>query len=139
MALMPKRVKHRKQQKGRRKGVSTAGSKINFGEYALKAIESAWITDRQIEAARVAIMRKTGRIGKLWIRIFPDKPVTKRPAETRMGKGKGSPTGWVASVRKGKIIFELEGVPIDMARDAMRLCAHKLPLQTKFLVRGGHQ
>lgn len=139
MALMPKRVKYRKQQKGRRKGQSNAGSTINFGEYGLKALTSAWVTDRQIEAARVAIMRKTGRLGKLWIRIFPDKPVTKRPAETRMGKGKGSPSGWVASVRKGRILFELEGVPITMAKEAMRLSAHKLPVQTKFIVRGGQQ
>ena len=137
MALMPKRVKHRKQQRGRRKGTSTSGSRINFGEYGLKAMESNWVTDRQIEAARVAIMRKTGRIGKMWIRIFPDKPITKRAAETRMGKGKGSPAGWVASVKKGRIIFELEGVPLDMARSAMRLSAHKFPLKTKFIVRGG--
>jgi len=137
MALMPKRVKFRKQQRGRRKGTSTSGSTVNFGEFGLKAIESQWISDKQIEAARVAIMRKTGRIGKMWIRIFPDKPITSKPAETRMGKGKGSPAGWVASVKKGRIIFELEGVPVDMARAAMRLSAHKLPLKTKFVVRGG--
>jgi len=137
MALMPKRVKFRKQQRGRRKGTSTSGSRINFGEFALKAIESAWVTDRQIEAARVAIMRKTGRAGKMWIRIFPDKPVTKTAAETRMGKGKGSPAGWVASVKKGRILFELEGIPLDLARAAMRLSAHKLPLKTKFIARGG--
>ena len=137
MALMPKRVKYRKQQRGRRKGTSTSGSKMNFGEYGLKAIESEWVTDRQIEAARVAVMRHTGRVGKMWIRIFPDKPITKGAAETRMGKGKGSPAGWVASVRKGRIIFELEGVPLDMARAAMRLSAHKFPMKTKFIVRGG--
>jgi len=137
MALMPKRVKYRKQQRGRRKGKSTSGSTLNFGEFGLKALESAWITDRQIEAARVAIMRKTGRMGKLWIRIFPDKPVTKTAAETRMGKGKGSPAGWVASVRKGRIIFEMEGVPAEMARSAMRLSAHKLSIKTKFITRGG--
>jgi len=137
MALMPKRVKYRKQQRGRRKGKSTSGSTLNFGEFGLKALESAGITDRQIEAARVAIMRKTGRMGKLWIRIFPDKPVTKTAAETRMGKGKGSPAGWVASVRKGRIIFEMEGVPAEMARSAMRLSAHKLSIKTKFITRGG--
>ncbi|MCK4852006.1 MAG: 50S ribosomal protein L16 [Candidatus Omnitrophica bacterium] len=137
MALMPKRVKYRKQQRGRRKGTSSAGTSLNFGEFGLKALESAWISDRQIEAARVAIMRKTGRSGKLWIRIFPDKPITKTAAETRMGKGKGSPAGWVASVRKGCVIFEMEGVPADMARAAMRLSAHKLPIRTKFILRGG--
>jgi large subunit ribosomal protein L16 len=136
MAMMPKRVKYRKQQKGRRKGVSSAASTINFGEFALKALGSAWVTDRQIEAARVAIQRKTGRIGNLWIRIFPDKPITQRPAETRMGKGKGAPSGWVANVRKGRILFELEGVPLNMAREAFRLSSHKLPIQTKFIVRG---
>ncbi|MBF0215392.1 MAG: 50S ribosomal protein L16 [Candidatus Omnitrophica bacterium] len=134
--MMPKRVKYRKQQKGRRKGMSLAASTINFGEFALKALESAWVTDRQIEAARVAIQRKTGRIGNLWIRIFPDKPITQRPAETRMGKGKGAPSGWVANVRKGRILFELEGVPLNMAREAFRLSSHKLPIQTKFIVRG---
>ncbi len=137
MALMPKRVKFRKQQRGKRKGISSAGSVLHFGEYGLKALESDWVSDRQIEAARVAIMRKTGRAGKLWIRIFPDKPVTKTAAETRMGKGKGSPAGWVASVRKGRIIFEMEGVPLDMARSAMRLSAHKLPIKTRFIMRGG--
>ena len=137
MALMPKRVKYRKQQRGRRKGRSSSGSSLNFGEFGLKALESAWLSDRQIEAARVAIMRKTGRSGKLWIRIFPDKPITKTAAETRMGKGKGSPAGWVASIRKGRIIFEMEGVPVDMARAAMRLSAHKLPIKTKFILRGG--
>jgi len=138
MAMMPKRVKYRKQQRGRRKGTSTSASRINFGEFGLKAIESQWVSDKQIEAARVAVMRKTGRLGKMWIRIFPDKPITKKAAETRMGKGKGSPEGWVAVVKKGRIIFELEGVPLDMARAAMRLSAHKLPLKTKFIVRGGH-
>jgi large subunit ribosomal protein L16 len=136
MALMPKRVKFRKQQRGRRKGVSLS-SKLNFGEFGLKALETAWMTDRQIEAARVALMRHTGRAGKLWIRIFPDKPVTKQAAETRMGKGKGSPVGWVAVVRRGKVVFEMEGVPKDMAREAFRLAAHKLPIKTKFIARGG--
>jgi len=137
MALMPKRVKFRKQQRGRRGGVSSAASTLNFGEYGLKALENGWVTDKQIEAARVAIMRKTGRAGNFWIRIFPDKPVTARPAETRMGKGKGSPIGWVAVVKKGRIMFEMEGVPIHLARTALRLSAHKLPLKTKFVTRGG--
>ncbi|MDD5634600.1 MAG: 50S ribosomal protein L16 [Candidatus Omnitrophica bacterium] len=137
MALMPKRVKYRKQQRGRRKGASAGASTLNFGEYGLKALETAWLSDKQIEAARVALMRETGRGGKLWIRIFPDKPVTKQPAETRMGKGKGSPIGWVSVVKKGRIIFEIEGVPIDMAREAFRLCSHKLPIRTKFIARGG--
>ena len=139
MALMPKRVKFRKLQRGRSKGVASTGSTMNFGEFGLKALESAWISDRQIEAARVAIMRKTGRAGKLWIRMFPDKSVTQTAAETRMGKGKGSPSGWVASVKKGRVLFEFEGVPVNMAKDAMRLAAHKLPLRTKFIVRGGQQ
>lgn len=136
MALMPKRVKYRKQQRGRRKGYSYA-SKLNFGEFGLKAMQTAWLSDRQIEAARVALMRKTGRSGKLWIRIFPDKPITKQPAETRMGKGKGAPVGWVSVVRKGCIIFEVEGVPYNMARECFRLAAHKLPLKTKFISRMG--
>jgi len=136
MALMPKRVKFRKQQRGRRKGCSYS-SEIGFGEYGLKCLETAWMTDKQIEASRVALMRETGRTGKLWIRVFPDKPVTKQAAETRMGKGKGSPEGWVAVVKKGRIIFELEGVPHDMAREAFRLAAHKLPMKTKFVSRGG--
>ncbi|MFH1665608.1 MAG: 50S ribosomal protein L16 [Candidatus Omnitrophota bacterium] len=136
MALMPKRVKFRKQQRMRRKGTSSS-SKLHFGEYGLKALETTWMTDKQIEAARVALMRETGRAGKLWIRVFPDKPVTRQAAETRMGKGKGSPEGWVAVVRKGKVIFEMEGVPYDMAREAFRLSAHKLPIKTKFISRGG--
>ncbi|MFH1837388.1 MAG: 50S ribosomal protein L16 [Candidatus Omnitrophota bacterium] len=137
MALMPKRVKFRKQQRGRRKGCSYS-SEVSFGEYGLKCLETVWMTDKQIEAARVALMRETGRAGKLWIRVFPDKPVTKKPAETRMGKGKGSPEGWVAVVKKGRIIFEMEGVPRDMAREAFRLAAHKLSMKTKFVARGGH-
>ena len=137
MALMPKRVKYRKQQRGRRKGASYSASTLNFGEYGLKAMGNGWITDRQIEAARVALMRETGRAAKLWIRIFPDKPFTKTAAETRMGKGKGSPAGWVATVKRGRIIFEIEGVPLGMAREAMRLSAHKLPIKTKFVSRGG--
>jgi large subunit ribosomal protein L16 len=137
MALMPKRVKFRKQQRGRRKGKSSS-SNLDFGEYGLKALETAWMTDKQIEAARIALMRETGRAGKLWIRVFPDKPVTSKPAETRMGKGKGSPSGWVAVVKKGRIIFEMEGVPHEMAREAFRLSAHKLPFKTKFISRGGN-
>ena len=135
MALMPKRVKFRKQQRGKRKGTSYACS-LHFGEFGLKALETAWLSDRQIEAARVALMRHTGRAGKLWICIFPDKPVTKTAAETRMGKGKGSPAGWVAVTKRGKIIFEMEGVPPNMAREAFRLAAHKLPIKTKFVSRG---
>ena len=137
MALMPKRVKYRKQQRGKRKGISFSSSKLNFGEYGLKAMENTWITDRQIEAARVALMRHTGRAAKLWIRIFPDKSYTKTAAETRMGKGKGSPAGWVSPVKRGRVLFEIEGVPRDMAREAMRLAAHKLPIKTKLVARGG--
>ncbi|MBU0683785.1 MAG: 50S ribosomal protein L16 [Candidatus Omnitrophica bacterium] len=137
MALMPKRVKFRKQQRGKRKGKSFLASTLNFGEYGLKALETAWMSDKQIEAARVALMRETGRAGKLWIRVFPDKPITKTAAETRMGKGKGSPAGWVAVVKKGRIIFEMEGVQHDMAREAFRLSAHKLSMKTKFVSRGG--
>ncbi|MBD3426035.1 MAG: 50S ribosomal protein L16 [Candidatus Omnitrophica bacterium] len=136
MALMPKRVKFRKQQRGRRKGKSYSGSTLSFGEFGMKALESGWITDRQIEAARVALMRETGRAGKLWIRIFPDKPITATAAETRMGKGKGSPVGWVAVVKKGRIMFEMEGVPNEMAREAFRRAAHKLPIRTKYVTRG---
>ena len=135
MALMPKRVKYRKAQRGRRKGTSYAGSVLSFGEFGLKALENAWIKDRQIEAARVALMRHTRRGGKVWIRIFPDRPVTKKPAETRMGKGKGAPDHWVAVVRKGRILFEMEGIPIDLARDSMCLASHKLPIKTKFVTR----
>ncbi len=135
MALMPKRVKYRKAQRGRRKGTSFAASSLSFGEYGLKALENVWLKDRQIEAARVALMRHTRRGGKVWIRIFPDKPVTKKPAETRMGKGKGAPDHWVAVVKKGRILFEMEGLPLNLARDSMRLAAHKLPLKTKFVTR----
>ena len=136
MALMPKRVKYRKSQRGRRKGSSLAASVLSFGEYGLKVLENGWVRDRQIEAARVALMRNTRRGGKVWIRIFPDKPVTKKPAETRMGKGKGAPDHWVAVVRKGRILFEMEGIPLDLARDSMRRAAHKLSLRTKFITRG---
>ena len=135
MALMPKRVKYRKTQRGRRMGASIAASELNFGEYGLKALENAWVRDRQIEAARVALMRHTQRGGKVWIRMFPDKPVTKKPAETRMGKGKGAPDHWVAVIKKGRILFEMEGMPLDLARESMRLAAHKLPIRTKFVTR----
>lgn len=132
--LMPKRVKYRKKQRGKMKGNAQKGHYIAFGTYGLKALESAWITSRQIEATRVAITRHVKRGGKVWIRIFPDKPVTKKPAETRMGKGKGSPEYWVAVVKSGRILFELEGVPIELAKEAMRLASHKLPIKTKFVM-----
>ena len=133
--LSPKRVKYRKQQRGRMTGKAYRGSKINFGEYGLQAMEPAWITNRQIEAARVAITRHIKRGGKMWIRIFPDKPLTQKPAETRMGKGKGSPEHWVAQVKPGRIMFELEGVDAALAKSAMRLGAAKLPIKCKFVVR----
>ncbi len=135
MPLMPKKVKYRKQHRGRMKGKAWRGNSLAFGDYGLKALECAWITDRQIEAARIAITRFIKRGGKLWIRIFPDKPITKKPAESRMGKGKGSPEGWVAVVRPGRVLFEMEGVPRDRAEEAMRLAAHKLPIATKFIAR----
>src|SRR5471030_2083934 len=133
--LMPKKVKFRKVQRGRMKGKAWRGSTIAFGEYALKAMECAWITDRQIEAARVAMTRSIKRGGKVCIRLFPDKPITKNPAETRMGKGKGAPDQWVAVIRPGKILFEMEGVDRATAAAAMRLAAHKLPIRTKFIGR----
>jgi len=133
--LMPKRVKYRKQFRGRMKGVARRGADVQFGEYGLQALEPAWITSRQIEAARRAIVRHIRRRGKVWIRIFPDKPVTKKPAETRMGKGKGSVDHWVAVVRPGRVMFELAGVSEDVAREAMRLASHKLPIKTRFLGR----
>src|SRR6266403_3211251 len=133
--LMPKKVKYRKQMRGRRNGKAWRGGDLAFGEYGLKAMECAWITDRQIEASRVAITRFIKRGGKLWIRIFPDKPVTKKPAETRMGKGKGAPEYWVAVVKPGRILYEMEGVPESVAREAMRLAAQKLPVHTKFVMR----
>ncbi len=132
--LMPKRVKYRKKQRGKMKGVAQKGNYIAFGKYGLKAMESGWITSRQIEATRVAITRHVKRGGKVWIRIFPDKPVTNKPAETRMGKGKGSPEYWVAVVKSGRIMFELEGVDFELAKEAMRLASHKLPIKTKFVV-----
>ena len=133
--MMPKKVKFRKQQRGRRAGKAWRGSDISFGEFGLKALEVAWITSRQIEAARVAMTRSIKRGGKVWIRLFPDKPITKKPAETRMGKGKGAPEEWVAVVRPGKILFEMEGVDRTVAAAAMRLAAHKLPIRTKFIGR----
>jgi large subunit ribosomal protein L16 len=133
--LAPKRVKYRKKQKGRMKGNAQRGNKVSFGEYGLQAIEPAWISNRQIEAARVAMTRHIKRGGKVWIRIFPDKPITSKPAETRMGKGKGNPEGWVAPVRPGRVMFELEGVDEVTARRAMALAAAKLPIKTRFLVR----
>ena len=133
--LMPKKVKYRKVQRGRMKGKAWRGSSIAFGEYALKAMDCGWITSRQIEAARIAMTRFIKRGGKVWIRLFPDKPITKKPAETRMGKGKGAPEEWVAVIRPGKILFEMEGVAPDIAQQAMRLAAHKIPLTTKFIAR----
>lgn len=135
MALMPKRVKYRKTQRGRMKGKATRGNSIAFGNFGLKALQPAWITQRQIEAARVALTRQMKRDGKVWIRIFPDKPFTKKPAETRMGKGKGTPEYWVAVVKPGTIMFEVGGIPSAAAEEAMRLAAHKLPIKTKFVTR----
>ena len=133
--MMPKKVKHRKQQRGRMAGKAWRGSSVAFGDYGLKALSCAWITDRQIEAARVAMTRSIKRGGKVWIRLFPDKPITKKPAETRMGKGKGAPEQWIAVVRPGKILFEMEGVAPDVARAAMQLAADKLPIRTKIVTR----
>jgi large subunit ribosomal protein L16 len=133
--LMPKRSKYRKQQKGNMRGTAHRGSNIDFGEYALQAMEPGRITARQLEAARVALTRRVKRGGKIWIRIFPDKPVTKKPAETRMGKGKGAPEFWVAVVRPGRILFELEGVDLALAKEAMDLARHKLPIKTRFISR----
>jgi large subunit ribosomal protein L16 len=133
--LMPKRVKHRKQHRGRTRGLAKGGTTVQFGEYGLKSLEAGWITNRQIEAARVAMTRKIKRGGKVWINIFPDKPITKKPAETRMGSGKGNPESWVAVVRPGRVMFELAGVPDELARDAMRLAGHKLPVRTKIVQR----
>ena len=133
--LLPKRVKYRKAQRGSRKGLATTGTRLNFGEFGLKALANAWFTNAQIEAARVALTRHVKRGGKVWIRVFPDKPVTKKPAETRMGHGKGMPDHWVAIVKRGRILFEMEGVPEELARDAMRLAAHKIPFKTKFISR----
>lgn len=133
--LMPKKVKHRKQQRGKRRGKAYSGSSLEFGEYGLMSLENAWITARQIEAARVAVTHFIKRTGKVWIRIFPDKPCTVKPAETRMGKGKGAPEYWVAVVKRGRIIFEIEGVNHDIAKRALILGGHKLPVKTKFISR----
>jgi large subunit ribosomal protein L16 len=133
--LMPKRIKYRKQQRGKNRGAAMRGNVISFGQYGLKAMEHHWITSRQIEAARIAMTRYIKRGGKVWIRIFPDKPVTKKPAETRMGKGKGAPEFWVAVIKPGRVMFEIEGVPEEVAKEAMRLADHKLPLKTKFVTR----
>ena len=131
--LMPKRVKYRKQQRGRMKGKAVRGSKVSFGQYGLKSMAPAWVTSRQIEAARIAMTRYIKRGGKVWIRIFPDKPITVKPAETRMGKGKCSPEYWVAVVKPGRVLFELSGVQEEVAREALRLAAHKLPFNTRFV------
>jgi len=133
--LSPKRVKFRKMFKGRTRGVAQRGATVSFGTYGLQAMEPGWITNRQIEAARVPLTHHIKRGGKVWIRIFPEKPITKKPAETRMGKGKGSPEGWVAVVKPGRVMFELEGIPKDMAQKAMALAAAKMPIKTKFVVR----
>jgi large subunit ribosomal protein L16 len=135
--LMPKRVKYRKQMRGRLKGKATRGAEVSFGEFGLQALEPCWMTSRQLEAARRAIVRYVRRGGKLWIRVFPDKPVTAKPAETRMGSGKGNVDHWVAVVKPGHVIFEIGGVPEDAAREAMRLAAHKLPIRTQFIARLG--
>ena len=141
--LLPKRVKYRRVHRGRMKGVATRGNVISYGEYGLQAMEPSWITSNQIEAARIAMTRYTRRGGKVWIKIFPDKPVTQKPAETRMGSGKGSPEYWVAVVKPGRVLFEMSGVSEEMAREALRLAAHKLPIKTKFIKRdsetGGEQ
>jgi large subunit ribosomal protein L16 len=133
--LMPKRTKHRKVHRGRRSGPATGGTTVNFGEFGLQALESAWITARQIEAARITISRTIKRGGKVWITIFPDKPVTMKPAETRMGSGKGNPEFWVAVVKPGRVLFELAGVPEELAREALRRAGHKLPIRTRFVTR----
>ncbi len=137
--LMPKRVKYRKQQRGKMKGKAVRGSRVNFGDFGLKAMEPAWITSRQIEACRVAITRKMKRDGKVWIRIFPDKPVSKKPLETRMGKGKGAPEFWVAPVKPGRIMFEVAGVSKELAMEALQLAAHKLPIKAKVVVRPDYE
>ncbi|HWA14979.1 MAG TPA: 50S ribosomal protein L16 [Gemmatimonadales bacterium] len=133
--LSPKRVKFRKTFKGRTKGIATRGNEVSFGEYGLMSLEPGWITNRQIEAARVALTREMKRGGKVWIRIFPDKPITKKPAETRMGKGKGNPEGWVAVVKPGRMLFEVEGIPFDLVTAALALAAAKLPVRTRLVKR----
>ena len=135
--LMPKKTKFRKVHRGRRRGFASGQTAVQFGDYGLKALDAGWITNRQIEAARIAMTRKIKRGGKVWINIFPDKPFTKKPAETRMGKGKGSPEGWVAVVKPGRVMFELSGVPEPLAKEALRLAAQKLPIKSKFVKREG--
>ena len=135
--LSPRKVKHRKQHRGHRRGLAKGGTEVQFGEYGLQALTGSWITNRQIEAARIAMTRHIKRGGKVWINIFPHKSVTKKPAETRMGSGKGSPEGWVAVVKPGRVMFELSGVPEEVAREAMRLAAHKLPVKCRFVTREG--
>jgi large subunit ribosomal protein L16 len=134
--LMPKKVKFRKQQRGRRRGLAIRGGELSFGDFGLQALEPGWVSARQIEAARIAMTRHVKRGGKIWIRIFPDKPITKKPAETRMGKGKGAPEEWVCVIKPARILYEMEGVPEDVAREAMRLASHKLPIRTRFVIRG---
>lgn len=138
MALMPKRVKFRKSQRGKMRGASARGCNVNFGEYGLQSQENSWLKNTQIEAARVAIMRHLKGGGKVWVRVFPDKSISKKPAETRMGKGKGAPDHWVAVVRRGKVLFEIEGVPMELAREALRLAAHKIGFRCRFVTRGAH-
>ena len=133
--LMPKKVKYRKQQRGRRKGKAWRGSTVSFGQYGLKAVEVGWLTDKQIEAARVAVTRFIKRGGKVWVRVFPDKPVTKKPAETRMGKGKGAPEHWVAVIKPGRVLFEIGGIAAKESREAMELASHKLPIKTQIIER----
>ena len=137
--LMPKKVKFRKQQRGRMKGKAWTGSEVTFGDYGLKALECGWVTDREIEAGRIAITRFIKRSGRIWIRMFPDKPVTKKPQETRMGKGKGAPDQWVAVIKPGRILYEMEGISEQEARTALRLAAHKLSIKTKFVMRTEHE
>jgi large subunit ribosomal protein L16 len=136
--LMPKKTKYRKQQTGKMRGMASRGTKLNFGDFGLQAAECGWLTTRQIEAARIAMTRFIKRTGRIWIRIFPDKPVTKKAAETRMGKGKGALEDWVAVIRPGRILYEMEGVPEERAREAFLLASHKLPIRTKFIMRGSH-
>jgi large subunit ribosomal protein L16 len=133
--LSPKKVKYRKQQKGKMRGLAYRGSRLSFGEFGLQAVECGWISSKQIEAARIAMTRHVRRGGKMWIRIFPDKPISKKPAEVRMGKGKGAPEAWVAVIHPGKILYEMEGIPRELAKEALRLASHKLPIKTKFIER----
>jgi large subunit ribosomal protein L16 len=137
--LAPKRVRYRKQMKGRMRGTASRGNEVSFGDFGLQALECGWITSRQIEAARIALTRYVKRTGKVWIRVFPDKPITKKPAETRMGKGKGPSEGWVAVVKPGKVLYEIQGVPEDKAKEALRIASFKLPISTRFIARSEEQ